>query len=263
MRNNETVSLRQVRADWERVKCEVAYVRVLFLAQRYREALIRDAKYNPNHDEIGRFTTGDGAVAPGSEVGKTLEKIATDAFNAAAELFHHDYTSGPNVICPAELNCTSQEIADHLSRVAYPGQDLSVPVIDQQLNFVEDPRSGIPGGYVVTRISPDGLTIINTTRPLHVFYPGLITRTATQSADGSWSVTTRGVGYNIWAPGLALINQEQCPKVFDFLDQRLRDNIERHHGITKAIEAAAFGNSRDGFLWAGNSLANIGEKNGG
>ena len=42
MRNNETVSLRQVRADWERVKCEVAYVRVLILGQRLREALLRD-----------------------------------------------------------------------------------------------------------------------------------------------------------------------------------------------------------------------------
>lgn len=42
MRNLAPVSLHQVRADWERVKSEVAYVRVLMLGQRYIEALRRE-----------------------------------------------------------------------------------------------------------------------------------------------------------------------------------------------------------------------------
>ena len=60
MLSNEPVTLRQVRADWLRVETEVAYVRVLILGQRYFEALAREQRFNPNHDALGRFTTGDG-----------------------------------------------------------------------------------------------------------------------------------------------------------------------------------------------------------
>ncbi len=53
-------SLRQERANWLRVQAEVAYVRVLFSGQSYFEALQREQRFNPNHDDRGRFTTGDG-----------------------------------------------------------------------------------------------------------------------------------------------------------------------------------------------------------
>ena len=60
MLSNEPVTLRQARADWLRVESEVAYVRVLILGQRYFEALAREQRFNPNHDALGRFTTGEG-----------------------------------------------------------------------------------------------------------------------------------------------------------------------------------------------------------
>jgi Bacterial CdiA-CT RNAse A domain len=53
-------TLDDVKADWARVKCEVAYVRMLFAARDYRLAVERSQKFNPYHDDAGRFTTADG-----------------------------------------------------------------------------------------------------------------------------------------------------------------------------------------------------------
>ena len=60
------VTLRSVRADWLRVQSEVAWVGMLLAGQRYFGALSREQKFNPNHDALGRFATGDGADAQGS-----------------------------------------------------------------------------------------------------------------------------------------------------------------------------------------------------
>jgi hypothetical protein len=63
-------TLREVKADWRRVCCEMAALGVLIAAQRLREALLREERSNPYHDELGRFTTPDGAVTgPGHGVG--------------------------------------------------------------------------------------------------------------------------------------------------------------------------------------------------
>lgn len=59
------VTLRSVRADWLRVQSEVAWVGMLLAGQRYFEALSREQKFNPNHDALGRFATGDGAAGGG------------------------------------------------------------------------------------------------------------------------------------------------------------------------------------------------------
>ena len=66
MQTDVGVSLRSVRADWLRVESEVAYLRMLFSAHAYKQALDRQQKFNPYHDEAGRFTTADGAVAGGA-----------------------------------------------------------------------------------------------------------------------------------------------------------------------------------------------------
>jgi len=63
---NQTARLHAVRTAWQRVQCEVAYVRVLMAASRFREALLREERFNPYHDELGRFTTADGAVWGGT-----------------------------------------------------------------------------------------------------------------------------------------------------------------------------------------------------
>lgn len=94
--------------------------------------------------------------------------------------------------------------------------------------LVADPRTGVPGGWVWTMVSDDGLTITNRTWPVHAFYDGVVVRWAQQADDGSWYVTTRGFGNNV-VPGMNLLNQEQGPLIFNVLDQRMRDNIERHH----------------------------------
>ena len=66
MTNSNPVNLQHVKADWLRVKYEMAYVRLLAAAYHLKHVLAEEAKFNPNHDELGRFTTADGAVVGGS-----------------------------------------------------------------------------------------------------------------------------------------------------------------------------------------------------
>lgn len=71
MDHSERVSLWQLKADWARVKCDFYALKMLFAGRRWiaaleREAAEREQRFNPYHDEAGRFTTADGAVAPGS-----------------------------------------------------------------------------------------------------------------------------------------------------------------------------------------------------
>lgn len=63
---NRAASLHQVRADWLRVQGEVAYVRMLIAGQSYFDALQREQRFNPNHDDRGRFTFGDGGGSGGA-----------------------------------------------------------------------------------------------------------------------------------------------------------------------------------------------------
>ena len=139
----------------------------------------------------------------------------------------HDYTAGPNTVCSAAQACTKPYMADQMSRFAVPGQDPAKPVVSGETYDVSDPRTGIPGGQVRTKISPDGLSITNRTLEGHIFSDGQIDRSATQSTDGSWSVTTHGFGNNIY-PGFATINQWQGPQIFNYMDQLMKQNIEAH-----------------------------------
>ncbi|RWM13815.1 MAG: hypothetical protein EOR74_34920 [Mesorhizobium sp.] len=54
-----------------------------------------------------------------------------------------------------------------------------------------------------------------------------------QAADGSWHVTTHGVGNNV-VPGMSEIDQWSGPDIFNELDRQMRENIERHHGSARA-----------------------------
>jgi len=145
----------------------------------------------------------------------------------------HEYKV-QNLICSAEMACTREEIIDQLSRFAVPGQDPSKPVVNNNIYSASDPRSILGqqlGGSVITNISSDGLTIRNTTLPFpaHIFSDGVIVRTATQSSDGAWYITTHGYGNNV-IPGAATINEIQGPKIFNFVDEQMRRNIEAHRG---------------------------------
>ena len=64
-------SLRDVRVKWLRVQSEVAYLKMLFAGQRFREALRREAereeKYRPDQPRVpagnsdgGQWTDGGG-----------------------------------------------------------------------------------------------------------------------------------------------------------------------------------------------------------
>ena len=63
-------TLDEVKADWARVKCEVAYVRTIVAAHLLMKTLRRQEKFNPYHDDVGRFTTADRSVTgPGHGLG--------------------------------------------------------------------------------------------------------------------------------------------------------------------------------------------------
>jgi hypothetical protein len=119
-------------------------------------------------------------------------------------------------------------MADQLARFSVPGRDPANPVSHGDISLVYDPKTGLPGGWVRTRIDDDGLTITNRTTPAHAFYDGVVIRSARQIDGGAWYVTTHGLGNNVM-PGMNILNQEQGSLIVNTLDQRLRDNIERHH----------------------------------
>jgi hypothetical protein len=57
-----------VRADWRRVQSEVAYVRMMVSAHRLMTTLREqdERKFNPYHDDAGRFTTAEGDTGGGT-----------------------------------------------------------------------------------------------------------------------------------------------------------------------------------------------------
>ena len=151
---------------------------------------------------------------------------------------YHNYTTGANLVCPAALRCSRQEMIEYLHRYAWPGQNPVIPVNDGDINTVSDPRPSIfsavkPGGDVITHVSPDGLTIVNRTLEGHVFHDGMITRQLSQ-VDGNWYVTTTGVGNNerylvLSADRMASINSSEGTDMFTYIDGLMADNIEAHH----------------------------------
>ncbi len=110
-----------------------------------------------------------------------------------------------------------------------PGNDPSIPVENLKFYKVFVPGTDLYVGDIQTLISDDGLTIINRTQPGHIFFDGTVERRATQSSDGAWYVTTRGIGNNV-VPGMNWVNQIFGPDIFNELDRRMRTNIEIHHG---------------------------------
>jgi hypothetical protein len=112
---------------------------------------------------------------------------------------------------------------------------VTTPVENYGVYQVRDPRPvlsllGSPG-QVMVFISPDGLTIVN--RPIpgeHAFNGGQVVRTAWMAEDGTWYVTTRGFGNN-YQPGMDTLNNLIGPGVFGTMDNQMRINILRDHGV--------------------------------
>jgi hypothetical protein len=140
----------------------------------------------------------------------------------------HDYGT-ENEVCPAEWQCSPEEMADQLIRFAFPGQDPARPAESGSRNLVVDPATGITAGNVRTFVTDDGRTVVNITLPDHILHDGMVERRAVQQSDGSWKVQTQGIGNNE-TPGMNIINSLAGPEVFDALDERLRENIGAHRG---------------------------------
>ena len=250
MQTEKVWTLDEVKADWARVKCEVAYVRTIVAAHQLMKTLRRQEKFNPYHDDVGRFTTAEGNTSGGGGYDSQVGADGADRLGAGSTGFSpdkpgwHEYQTPKNGVCGSSGRCSRQEMADQFSRFAVPGQDPSRPVENGQIYPVYDPIEGRFVGNVKTYVSEDGLTIVNRTLPGHLFHAGLITRTARQAADGSWTVSTHGVGNNETF-GMNYVNELFGPDIFNAMDEQLRQNIDRHHGGTKEIGGAACGTGFD------------------
>ncbi len=124
-------------------------------------------------------------------------------YTSAKPGWHH-YSAGPNLACPADWGCTAADLSEPYARSSVPGVGSTTPQSGGTYD-VSDPIFGQRGGPVRTEISPDGMTITNTTLPGHELFDGQVIRRLRQAPDGSWYVTTTGFGNN-QAP------EEQLPK---------------------------------------------------
>lgn len=156
-------------------------------------------------------------------------KVGSEAAFSPNEPGWHDYGAGPNLVCAAGLQCPREEMVDQFARFSLPGGDPSMPIENGKTYRVYIPGADRYVGDIQTRIEDDGLTIESRTKEDHLFFDGLVTRKLTQTQDGAWYVTTRGIGNNI-KPGMNIANELIGPEVFNELDRQMRANIERHHG---------------------------------
>ncbi len=140
---------------------------------------------------------------------------------------HWHYYPTDNIVCPAYLSCSQEEIGDAMARFAYPGQEPSEPVHDQGLYFVI-PFKGTPFkafGAIRAEVSPDYLTTANIALPTHIFYKGEVHRQAIHTANGDWHVFTQGYGNNIYFE-MDEVNQTTGAGIFNNVDQHMRIYIE-------------------------------------
>ena len=106
-----------------------------------------------------------------------------------------------------------------------PGRGYGVVAQDGNSYFVSDPRNKfLPGGFVTTDISDDGLTIINSTDPVWHVFDGQITRTAHQGVHGQWYVETIGTGDSM-LDFMDRINESQGVEIFNRMDFRMANYI--------------------------------------
>ncbi|HKH96400.1 MAG TPA: hypothetical protein VKA39_07755, partial [Beijerinckiaceae bacterium] len=230
--------LTQMRGELVGFQFDLEIIRLKrALAQKYRPDQRRVPAGNATG---GQWTGGSGTSTTPSPPRRTrlAQNVSTTSparsdaeFGPDRSGWHH-YTAGPNQVCPADLQCSREEIADQLARFSVPGQDPATPVTDRSTNPVY--AAGILVGDVRTTTSEDGLTITNRTREGHIFFDGVVVRSAHQAEDGTWYVTTRGFGNSV-TPGMNIPNQYIGPELFDELDGRMRANIEGHHGKANSI----------------------------
>ncbi len=185
----------------------------------------------PGQAQIAQLRGDDANPTP------QLVQLQGDAQYSPDKTGYHEYIVGPNLICSAEERCSNHEIKDYMSRFAVPDQNPQKPITHNSMFLVFIPNTIIPIGNVTTKISEDGFTTENKTVLNHLFHDGIVTRQAIQEKDGSWFVTTRGVGNNIY-PGVDKINQDYGPIIFDRLDAQMREYVRQRNGKAKSTVSA-------------------------
>jgi len=146
-----------------------------------------------------------------------------------------------NIVCPAEFNCTAEEMQEYATMFQYPGQLPWNPVQNNASSIVAPfnmyylvvsiPSLGPllsalnpvvrPLGAIHTTISEDGLTLTNVSEPTHIFHVGDVERSYYQDGDGAWHVRSVGTGTNDTPFFGALIdnfNDAVGPSAFNFTD---------------------------------------------
>jgi len=207
-----------LRASHERVRMELAEVKFALALRRISH------KYRPDQprDDRGRWVDD-----PNQGNADDAAKVGSEAAFSPNQFGWHNYRAGPNAVGTAASS--REEMADQLARYSLPGRDPSMPIEDGQTYPVHVPGATQYVGDVETRIEDDGLTIQNRTKQGHIFFDGMVVRQLGQTPDGTWFVTTYGLGNNV-EPGMNVVNQLVGPEVFGELDRQMRANIERHHG---------------------------------
>jgi hypothetical protein len=144
----------------------------------------------------------------------------------------HDYRTR-NLLCRRPL--TEREQRDLISRFTVP----NVYTQDQPKTagtYLVANTSGMPGGWVTTTFSPDGLSGANVTTPVHVF-TGVVERSISNTNSGAYMLThgyggyssqpqsppqysSLETGFSVDFGGLLdLINDGTGPSVFNDVDQ--------------------------------------------
>lgn len=144
----------------------------------------------------------------------------------------HDYTAGPNLICPASWGCSPELIGRRYSEVrhAVPGNWDPTTIQSGQIYTVR--QSGFPVGHVKSYVGKDGFTINNVTQSDHILHFGWANRNTYRDRAGNWYSFTHGKGTNYYG-GLwtELANEVAGPKIFNALDASLYRQLykDTHH----------------------------------
>jgi RHS repeat-associated protein len=144
----------------------------------------------------------------------------------------HDYRIIGTVCDASKADCSAARVVPRFNSEIcnLPGHFRGAP-IDPNRTYVvgqvvgSGPRAlFIPGGFVTSQVSRDGLHVVNTTTPLHIFQ-GTISRWYFQS-NGSWYVVTHGSGINPANPWADLFNEESGPGIFQGVDANCQAYVQ-------------------------------------
>lgn len=128
----------------------------------------------------------------------------------------HDYRTRDKV-CRRPL--TKAEESDLVSRFGVPSVFSGSPIGNGE--YLVTNGSGVPGGFVQTTFSVNGLTATNVTTPVHAFVATIVRSAG--NYGGFWTIFTHGFGF-AGANALGQLrdqnNQKYGPGIFNQLDQR-------------------------------------------